>query len=70
MQMFLLSHVVQDRELYSKIYPEDFGMTFEEEQDLNFQVPQSEEEFMEMLAEFGEEPPGVTNEYIDLPLRS
>lgn len=40
-----------DRELYSKLYPEDFGLTAEEEQDLNFMIPSTPSELEALMTE-------------------
>jgi len=52
--MFNHAWASQNRELYSKVWPEDFGMTPEEEQNLEFIIPESEEEALAMFAELDE----------------
>lgn len=42
-----------DREIYAKVYPEEFGMSIEEElANLEFMIPGSEQEALELFREF------------------
>ncbi len=49
--MFNHAFMSQNRELYTKVYPEDFGMSPVDEEDLEFIIPESEEEALSMFAE-------------------
>lgn len=50
--MLIHAFLSQNPELFKKIYPEDFGISPEEEMLLEFQVPQSEAEALAMFEEF------------------
>lgn len=48
--MFAHAFVNQNPDLYKKIYPDDFGMSFEEEmEEIEWMIPESEEEAMALF---------------------
>ena len=53
--LFAHGLVNQNPRLFFKLYPEDYGMDEEEEQELDFAIPTSESDLSRMIAEFGGE---------------
>lgn len=51
--LFAHALVNQNPEFFFKMYPQDFGMSEDEEAELEWQIPRTEAELHKMMAEFG-----------------
>jgi hypothetical protein len=51
--LFAHALVNQNPDFFFKLYPQDFGMSEEDESQLEWQVPRTEAELQKMMAEFG-----------------
>lgn len=68
--MFGHAFMNQNPDLYKKVYPEDFGMDEEELEELEWIIPQSEEEALAMFNEVvaGSSDPVTPDPLLSLPL--